>query len=459
MAKPDLLNEKEKQLILGGKLSTVFWKLAIPSLIGSVLMGLNNFLDGIFVGRFINANALAGVSLGFLLSMIVIGIGNMVGNGAGTALSIMLGANDTNKQQRLMGNVNTSALIFSIIYLIPAYIFAEDLIGIMGGTGQILEYGTIYFRNTVLGSAFLVYSLSLTNIIRGEGKLKLVTIIMAIGLLADVAMKYIFIKVLGWGVVGAAWATNLTMLLYCLISVGYFALGKATFKSKMFAFYFDKPQQKQILVLGFANLIFLAMNVVQGLVVFNMIAKYGTEKDMGFYSAAFRTTFILMTPTLGIMKALQPVIGMNYGAKQYDRVKDAFSVFVKYNLMILAPIWLFMMVFTNTFIGSMLEEGAYTFRDIVFFRVNIAAVLLQPFIMLSLGLLPSIERGKEAGMVAMLNQVILFFPLMLVLPPLFGVHSIYWGSAIIALVVFFALALMVRKQFSKLTLQPVEIND
>lgn len=454
MEKKPLISETEKQLILTGKMSTVFMKLAIPSLIGAVLMGLNNFLDGIFVGRFIGPNALAGVSLAFQLSMIMVGIGNMVGNGAGTALSIMLGANEENKLQRILGNVNTLSLLFALVYFIPSYIFAEPLIRMMGGEGEILQYGTQYFRQSLLGSFFFIYSLSLTNIIRGEGKLKLVTNITAIGLLVDVGLKLLFVKVLGWGVSGAAWATNLTMLLYCAIAVVYFVSGKASFKSRMLAFYFDKPMQKQILMLGFVNLIFLAMNVLQGLVVFNMIAKYGTEKDMGFYSAAFRTSFILMTPTLGIMKALQPVVGMNYGAKQYSRVRSAFEVFVKYSLFILAPIWLYMMVFTDNVIGSMLANGAYSASDILFFRINIGAVILQPFIMLSLGFLPSIEKGKEAGMVAMLNQVVLFFPLMLILPAFFGVYSIYWGSAIIAVAVFAILMLMVSKQF-QLLLQKV----
>lgn len=450
MAEELLLNEKEKQLILHGSMKKVFWQLAIPSLIGTVLMGLNNFLDGIFVGQYVGEKALAGVSLAFQLSMILVGIGNMVGNGAGTALSIMLGAEDKSHLHRLLGNVNTSSLLFSLVYIIPSYIFAGPLIKMMGGTGEILTYGTIYMRHTAIGAFFWVYCLSLTNVIRGEGKLKLVTIIIACGLVADVGLKLLFVKVWGWGVIGAAWATNMAMVVYCLISIGYFVAGKASFQSKIFALYFDAHQQKQILVLGFANLIFLTMNVVQGLVVFNMISNYGSENDMSFYSAAFRISFVLMTPTLGIMKALQPVIGMNYGARQYDRVQQAFRLFIQYALVILAPFWLYIIFFPGSFIGTMIREGNYSAEDILFFRINIAAFILQPFIMLSLGFLPSIERGKEAGMIAILNQVVLFFPLMLVLPRFFGVHSIYWGSALIVAVVFVIVYIIVRQQFKKL---------
>lgn len=445
-----LLNEKEKTLILNGSIKTVFLKLAIPSLIGMVLFGLNNFLDGIFVGHFINGKALAGVSLAFSLSQITIGIANMIGNGAGTVLSIMIGANNTQQLQRLVGNANTLVILFSLLLIIPSLIFAEPLMRMMGGSGEILAYGTDYFRHITIGAFFWIHSLALTNIIRGEGKLLLVTLITAAGLVFDVIMKYIFIKVLNGGIEGAAWATNCTMLLYSLISIFYFATGKATFRTKLFVLHFDKSIMKQMLLAGFSSFIFLAMGVIQGLIVFNMLAKYGTEHDMTVYSAAFRVFMVLMMPSLGIMKAMQPVIGMNYGAKQYERVRKTFRYFLKVTMYIVLPVWIFLMLFPQQILETMLGESC-TATDIFLLRTGIASLLIQPVIMLSFGMLPSVGKGKESGIVAMLQQVVLYIPAMLILPAYFGIASLYWTQAGLQLIAFAIVMMMVMKEFKRLS--------
>ncbi|MEO5643171.1 MAG: MATE family efflux transporter [Bacteroidia bacterium] len=444
-----ILNEKEKQLILNDKVKTVFRKLAWPSLIGMFLHGLNNFLDGIFVGHFINEKALAGVSIAFMLSQILIGVANMVGNGAGTMLSIMLGANDRRQMKFLLGNVNTLSLFFSVVLLVPCYIFSEDLMRIMGGRGEILEYGAAYFRHAMIGAFFWIHSLTLINLIRGEGKIRLVTLITAVGLAFDVLLKYLLIKVFGFGIYGAAWATNTTMIFYSIICIIYFTSGKSVLKSSPFTFHFDKALQKQILIAGFSNFIFLAMGVAQGLIVFNMISKYGNDMDMGFYSTTYRLFFALIMPPLGIMKALQPVIGMNYGARQYERVKKMFIYFLRAAMLIILPFWLFAFVFPEQLIGTMLKAGSYSQHDIQLFRIAISTFLLQPVTLLAMAFLPSVGKGKEAGIVAMLQQIVLYIPAMLILPAYYGVGSIYFVPAVIQVIAFGLIAFMIRKEFKR----------
>lgn len=445
-----LSNEKEKQLILNGDVRTVFRKLAIPSLIGMVLMGLNNFLDGIFVGHFINENALAGVSLAFGLSQLMIGIAHMIGNGAGTVLSIFIGANETKQLNRLIGNVNSLSILFSLLLLVPCWIFAEPMIRMMGGSGEILQYGALYFRHVTIGAFFWIHSLALTNIIRGEGKLMLVTIITAIGLAFDVVMKYLFIHVFDGGIEGAAWATNCTMVFYSLVSLWYFASGRASFPSKLFALYFDRGIVKQVLAAGVSNFVFLSMSVMQALIVYNMLAKYGTAHDMAFYSAGFRVVMVMMMPALGIMKAMQPVIGMNYGAKQFDRVRQSYFHFLRSSMYIVLPLWLTLMLFPYGVLNTMLPAGSVSAHDVFLLRISLSVMALQPIVMLSFGMLPSIGKGKETGMVAMLQQVVLYVPAMLILPAFFGVDSIYWAPAFIQLVAFAIVAWMVRKELKRL---------
>lgn len=146
--------DKQKQFILEGKMSKVMWQLAWPAVVAMLLYGLNNFLDGLFVGHLISNTTLAAVGIAYPLAQFAQGFGTLIGTGIGSAMSIWIGAKDTDKLEKAMGTVNYLTLLFSIVLTIPCYLFAEELVYMMGGRGEILTLGTEYFRVTILGSFF-----------------------------------------------------------------------------------------------------------------------------------------------------------------------------------------------------------------------------------------------------------------------------------------------------------------
>lgn len=203
-----------------------------PAVIAMVLYGLNNFLDGIFVGHLINNTALAAVGVTYPLAQFAQGFGTLIGTGMGAAISIWIGGDQQEKLHRSFGTVHFLAIIFSLIITLPCYAFADKLVYMMGGRGDLLALGVDYFRATILGSFFWIYGLSLNMIIRAEGRMKTAAWMIAIGLLVDVLLKPVFIEHFGWGVSGAAWATNISMIIYTFLGVWYYAGGKASFKTK-----------------------------------------------------------------------------------------------------------------------------------------------------------------------------------------------------------------------------------
>lgn len=141
-----LEKERQKQFILTGRLWKVMVQLSWPAVIAMVLYGFNSVLDAIFVGRFVNDTALAGVSLAYPLSQMSTALGSLVGVGAGSVLSIALGAKDQHTQERLLGVVNRLSILCALIYMVLAFTFAEPLITMMGGRGEALAYGVTYFK-------------------------------------------------------------------------------------------------------------------------------------------------------------------------------------------------------------------------------------------------------------------------------------------------------------------------
>ena len=242
--------DKQKQMILTENLWKVMWQLSWPAVIAMVLYGLNSVFDAIFVGRFVGETALAGVSLAYPLSQITLGIGSLIGVGAGSALSIALGANDDNTQKKLMGNVNYLSIVICVIYMIGALFFATTLVRVMGGVGEPLELGKAYFQITVIGSIFWIHGLALNMIVRAEGKMKSAAIMMGVGLIVNIIANYILIVIFEMGVVGAAWGTNLGMFVYTISGYLYFTKGRASFEAHPFRISRDKKIVKSIVSMG-----------------------------------------------------------------------------------------------------------------------------------------------------------------------------------------------------------------
>ena len=442
--------QKEKRFILNGSLWKVMFSLSWPAVIAMVLYGFNTVLDAFFVGRFVGETALAGVSLAYPLTQISLGAGSLIGVGAGSVLSIALGAQDTQTQDRLLGNVNVLTLIVTAIFMVLGLSLASPLISMMGGEGDVLVFGAKYFRVTLYGAFFWIYGLAGNMIIRAEGRMKTAAVMMGSGLAVNAAANYVFIVLLDMGVAGAAWGTNMAMLVYTLLGWFYFAGGRASFRSKLAAFHFDKKISGSILRLGASSMLMALMTLVQAIVVFNALSRYGTTADIAFYGVVYRVFQFLLTPIFGLMRALQPVLGINYGAKQYDRVIRSYKIFGVTAMLLTLPFWLLSLFAPNAVLGLMLSDTVFAAAQITWFRVYMAILPLMSFIFMAMTLFPSIDKGKPAAVIGIARQLLFYVPVMLLLPRFIGVSGIYFGSLAIDSVILVWTVFLVKKEFAGL---------
>jgi putative MATE family efflux protein len=440
----------EKELILKGNLKTLIWQMSWPAVLAMVLYGLNSFLDAVFVGQLMNETALAGVGVAYPLSQITLGFGSLIGTGAATAISIWIGANETEKLHKVLGTVNVLVISFSILYTICTFIFADKLVAFMGGKNEVAVYAESYFKSTIWASIFWIHGLSLNMIVRGEGKMKTAAWMIALGLAVDVALKPLFIKTFGWGVEGAAWATNVAMIVYSAIGIWYFTKGKSSFKTESLSFKIDFDIAIQILKLGFSGMIITIMTVLQSAVVLNALVKFGNGSDLTFYTVCNRILLFLMMPIIGLMRAIQPIIGMNFGAEQFDRLKHSYKLFITTGFLLILPFWLMLNLFPEKSIHAMAPTLNINEGYIANFRIYLLVLPLLPIVFMALATLPAINRPKETAMIAMLRQIILYFPFMFFVPKLFGVSSIYWGSTLMDLMIIILSLVIVNNSFKKL---------
>lgn len=198
-------NRTEKEFILEDNMWKVCLRLSLPAVIAMFLYGLNTICDMIFIGRYVGEVAFAGVSIVSPLTQIPLGLGSLVGVGAGSYLSVLIGQNNTNIQKRLLGNSNTIMLFFTVISMTLGFLFLNPLLSVMGASGQELQFGSSYFKVTLVGSIFWIGGLAYNMIVRAEGKMKTAAIMMGIGMIINILSNYVFMAILNMGVEGAAW--------------------------------------------------------------------------------------------------------------------------------------------------------------------------------------------------------------------------------------------------------------
>ena len=190
------------------------------------------------------------------------------------------------------------------------------------------------------------------------------------------------------------------------------------------------------------------MNLVQAVVVFNALSKYGTMADVAFYGAVYRVFTFLLTPIFGLMRALQPVVGINYGAKQYGRVIRSYKIFTFASMLLTLPFWIISMVSPEAILGLMLPNQVFIGTQVMYFRIYMLVLPVLSTIFTAMTFFPSIDKGRPAAVIGIIKQLVFFIPVMLILPRIIGVSGIYYGTLGIDVIIVLLTVVMVKKEFN-----------
>ena len=212
----------------------------------------------------------------------------------------------------------------------------------------------------------------------------------------------------------------------------------------------DKTILKVIISNGIPSLIMTVMTLIQGIVVLNALSRYGTTADLAFYGIVYRIYMFMLTPIIGLMRALQPVVGINFGAGKYNRVISSFKIFGVAATILMLPLWAVMIINPQLFLNLMLPSREFLSMDLANFRIFIAILPFLPIIFMAMTFFPAINNGKPASVMGIARQLIFYVPVMLILPRFFGVRWVYLGSLCIDFVIVVWVFFMVAREFRNL---------
>ncbi|MBW4673815.1 MAG: MATE family efflux transporter [Desmonostoc geniculatum HA4340-LM1] len=454
-----MISQKQSQItneILEGNLIKLMFKLSIPSTLGILMLSLNTFIDALFAGRFIGENALAGISLAMPLVGIINGFALCIGVGSASVLSRAIGSGDIKTQSKIFGNLIVMSVVISLFITVIGYCFGEGLILLMGGSGEVALEGTKYFKIYVLGSVFLILAEACSQVIKSEGQIRLTSIFDWLFVFVNIGLNYVFVSVFHSGTQGIALATVMAMIVYSIANLAYFIFGKSSipvnFKKIAIAIYLIRA----ILSVGISELFYPFAILVQEFVVFNLISDYGTSSDIAFFGATGKVSSFVFIPIIGFAQALQPIIGMNYGAQNHERIKKAYLTFAIIGTFLSIFIWLPLQLFPRTFLGIILPDVNFTDKDLINFIILTILIPIWPLAYFSNTLFLSIGKGKTVLVVILLRSIILTVPLVLFFSRISGVRGIYYGmlvADVLFMIIVFVLTFLEFQSLSSLKIE------
>ena len=419
--KTQLLTKSPKELL---------FKLAIPGIIGMLVIGLYPFMDGIFAGRLIGDYAMSAISVSMSLTIINGGISALIGVGSASILSRAIGKGDKETIDKIFGNFCYWVILFSAIITIAGLIFAPHFLDMVGAKGNIKELGVRYLRVVFFGALFVNFAQAGNMTMRGEGALKQSMMIMGTGAILNIILDPILMKLMGeYAIEGAAIATVLSQIVQALLTFHYFSKKSSFVKIHKVKKY--KVIYREMFSIGSSAMMMQILFAVQQTFLFKQAFVYGGDNWGILMSATMRLYMFSFIPLWGMSQGLQPVIGANFGAKQYGRVKDTMKIFMYGATILAAASWIPSMFCSDTLLSLFSVRHEIIEAGVKNFKMFYSTFILYGIMIMTLTFFQSIGDGKKAGIIVLLRQLVLFIPAILLLPQLFGASAVWWAEPIV----------------------------
>lgn len=424
--------------------------LSLPAIVGMVVVGLYNLMDRIFVGQLINEVAMGAVSVAYPFTMINSGISTLIGVGSASVLSRAVGKGDRDTIDKIMGNLIAFNLLLGIAVTAVGMIFTRPLLTLSGAEGEILALATRYLRIIFAGSLFVNFAQSSNMIMRGQGLLKQAMLFSAGSAILNIVLDPILISLLkpsGLGIEGAAYATITAQILYAAAMLWHFTVrsrGVRIHKIRI-----EGTLVPEILGVGFSAMLMQVMSLVQQTVLYNAAHRYGGDQWQIILGAALSTQAFAFIPLWGMSQGFQPAAGTNFGAKQYDRVKQVTRGFILGATVLTLVFYLPIQLAPSTVLSWFIQDEALAAQGVAPFRILFSTYILLGFLIMVITLLQSLGQASKASALVLLRQIILFIPMAFLLPMAggLGVTGVFAAPALTDLVVSVLAAAMVMSVF------------
>ncbi len=415
-------------------LSKLLFKMAVPAVIANLVNSLYNIVDQIFIGQGVGYLGNAATSIAFPLTAVCLAFGLMFGLGGAANFNLALGRKDNEKACRVAGTAVTMILIFGLSACVITNVFLKQLLIMFGATDNILDYSVEYTRIISFGIPFLMFSIGINPLVRADGSPTYSMLAVVSGAVLNTLLDPLFIFAFNLGIKGAAIATLISQILSALILALYFR----RFKSVKLSARDFLPSLETIFCIisvGISSFIFQFSNMIIQIVTNNMLRKYGAESVYGsdipiaVAGIVMKISMIFTAIIIGIVQGAQPIIGYNYGAEKYDRVKNTVRLMLSSAFVISLAAFACFEIFPLALI-SLFGEGSELYFEfgVKYMRVFLFFTILNGLQISSTTFFQAIGKAGKGAVLSLTKQVIFLLPLLIILPRFMGVTGVMYAG-------------------------------
>ena len=412
---------KPKQDMGSGSVKKLMVKMAVPALVGQVVNLLYNIVDRIYIGHIpeIGGAALTGVGLFTPILMLITAFAMLCGAGGAPRAAIAMGQGDKDRAEKILANCFTMLMGLAVVLTVVFYFASPTLLRLFGASEATLPYAVTYGRIYVLGSVFVLTVMGMNTFITTQGFASVSMLTTVIGAVINIVLDPILIFVLDMGVAGAAVATVLSQAVSALWILRFLTGKKTILKLKKENMKLQKHIIMPCLGLGISTFVMLSTESILSISFTSSLARFGGDVAVGAMTVLTSINQLITMPLSGVCQGGQPLISFNYGAKKYDRVKEAFfcqfGVCVAYTTVF----WLALMAFPNVFAGIFTNNQALVSYTGWALKVFLACGFSVGFQISCQQAFMALGQAKISLIMALLRKVFLLIPLIFILPLFF----------------------------------------
>ena len=407
------------------KVGKLLKQYALPAIIAQTASSLYNMVDSIFIGQGVGPLAISGLAVTFPLMNLSTAFGTLVGAGAATMLSVLLGQKNYKAANKVLGNVVALNTIIGVIFMAVALLFIDPILYFFGASENTLPYAKEYITIILIGNVITHLYFGLNAAMRSSGNPKKAMGLTIFTVVFNAILDPIFIFGLDLGIAGAAWATVIAQTAAMFVVLHHFNNKERPFHFEKGIFRLDMRVAKDSLAIGMGPFLMNAAACLVTLFINQQLRKYSGDLGIGAYGICNRLIFMFIMICMGLNQGMQPIAGYNYGARQYSRVKEVFWKTARLGTVITTICFATGMFIPRLAAGIFTHDEALLEMSATGMRLMTLAFPIVGFQMIGTNFFQSLGMVKKSVILSLSRQILFLLPLLYALPRWIGAEGVW----------------------------------
>ena len=454
-------NQSKKMELLGSaSIPKALLSMGIPTMIGMLVNAFYNLVDAYFVGG-LGESQMGAISVVYPLGQVVVGLGLLFGNGAASYISRLLGRGDKENADKVASTALYSSVSVGAVIIIISMVFLHPILKLLGATDSILPFAATYASIYIVSCIFNVFNVTMNNIVTSEGAAKTTMCALLTGAVLNIALDPLFIYVFDLGVAGAAIATAISQVVSTCVYQIYILRKKSVFHFRVKDCTYTKETMSEIFKIGIPTLVFQILTSVSISLINNAAGDYGDSAIAGM-GVVTRLISMGSLSVFGFIKGFQPIAGYSYGAKKFDRLREAIKTSILWSTVFCVIFGVILALFPAAIVSRFTKGDAEMIRiGAASLRANGISIMLFGFYTVYSSLFLALGKGREGFILGACRQGICFIPVILLLPIVWGLNGIMYAQPIadvLSAVITVFMAIPLHKKLNEMQKQTAAIN-